>query len=148
MQNGAILFDLEAASSEEAIRALCGALCAKGLIKDSFAEAAIKREQAFPTGLPTEIIKIAIPHTDAIHVISSSWAAARLAHPVPWQSMEDPDETLDVEFVILLATDDPKAQLPFLRKITRVFQDSSILCSLRDAKSENDILRALDFLSE
>ena len=48
-----ILVGLDVATAEEAIRLLADKMISHGYVKSSFTEAVLKREAAFPTGLPT-----------------------------------------------------------------------------------------------
>ncbi len=66
-----ILLGVDATDREDAIRQLGKVMFDKGYVKDTYVDAVITREKSFPTGLPTEEVKVAIPHTDTTHVNSS-----------------------------------------------------------------------------
>ena len=63
-----ILLNLEGEKDSEIIQIMAENLVDQGLVKESFVPAILKREDEFPTGLPTEGVSVAIPHTDAEHV--------------------------------------------------------------------------------
>ena len=71
----AIMLNLTVESSEEVIRALGGTLLERGLVKDDFIEATLKREAEMPTGLPLGgDVNAAIPHVDIEYVNQSAQA--------------------------------------------------------------------------
>ena len=53
---------LEAEDFEDAIKKIGEDAYRKGYVKEGFADAVIKREKLYPTALPTEVLKVAIPH--------------------------------------------------------------------------------------
>ena len=139
-----VAIGLDVVDARQAIRALSTLLERCGHVKDSFAEAVLERESVFPTGLPTGKIAVAIPHTDSVHVLSSAMAVGVLAHPVKFREMGDPETALDVDVVMLLAIQDPKAVVPFLQKVCTILQDQDLLAHLKastEAKQVIEILR-------
>ena len=60
-----IFIDVEAKDREEAIGKMAKELYKKGYVKESYINAILDREKVFPTGLPTEEVGVAIPHTDS-----------------------------------------------------------------------------------
>ena len=64
-----VRLQVEASDKREAVSALAEALRAAGKVRESFFEAVLEREVAYPTGLPTPGAAIAIPHTDVHHSI-------------------------------------------------------------------------------
>lgn len=70
----------------------------------------------FPTGLPTEPIGIAIPHTDAERVNRGASAVGVLPQPVVFTEMGcDDDSFVDVYAIVVLAIHDPAAVTSELR---------------------------------
>ena len=67
-----ILVGVHAKDAQDAIRQLTDALLLTGHVEAGFAEDVWKREQTFPTGLPTEPLAVAIPHADPDHVNASA----------------------------------------------------------------------------
>ena len=143
LSESTILLGLEAETSSDVICLLGKTLLATGSVKDSYIEAAITRERTLPTGLPLDgEINVAIPHTDIIHVNKSAVAMATLAKPVVFQNMVDPQESVSVSMVFLLALDQPHAQIEMLQEIAGVLQDPVLLGRLMEAKEANDVVKA------
>src|SRR5699024_25322 len=84
-----ILLDMEANTKEEALGAMAKNLEDKELIKESYLDAVIARENEFSTGLPTKGVSVAIPHTDVEHVNQKTISIAILKDPVEFGVMGD-----------------------------------------------------------
>lgn len=134
---------LEVADCEAAIRFLAALLEQGGYVKRSFQEAVLERERTFPTGLPTGEINVAIPHADAVHVLQSAIAVGVLAKPVEFHQMGDPETLLDVDVVMVLAIQDPKAVVPFLQKACTMFQDQKLLADLKASTQPQEVVELL-----
>jgi len=134
---------LKARDSEDAIRRLGQALYKKGLVKETFVEAVLEREKEMPTGLPLNEMNAAIPHADIEHVIEPALAIATLDKPVLFRVMVNPDETVDVTLIFLLALNKPHDQIEMLQKVAMVLQDSGLLRDLKQANSAAEIMEIL-----
>ncbi|MBN1266105.1 MAG: PTS sugar transporter subunit IIA [Anaerolineales bacterium] len=140
LEERAILLNLEAESSEEVIRKLSEKLYLAGYVQDTFAEAAIEREKSLPTGLPLMgNINAAIPHTDIVHVKKPGLAMATLKNPVSFHNMVSPDEIVDVQFIILLALDEAKAQVEMLQAIASLLQNPGVIEAVFQAQTPSDV---------
>lgn len=136
----AILLNIEAKTNEEVIRLLAERLHTLGYVKDSYADAVVKREQTMPTGLPLEREKnVAVPHTDPEHVLKAGIAMATLRTPVNFANMEDPDEMVAVGIVFLLAINDKDKQIETLQSIMSAIQSPEILDGLKQAQTTDDL---------
>ena len=82
----------EAANTEEAIRLVGAMMTREGFVEEAYTEDVFKREQSFPTGLPTEPIAIAIPHADPERVIKSGIGIAVFKQPVKFRIMGSNEE--------------------------------------------------------
>ena len=140
----AVFLGVEAKTNEEVIRLLAGRLHQLGYVKDSYADAVVKREQSMPTGLPLERDdNVAVPHTDPEHVLKAAIAMATLQNPVDFANMEDPDEAVPVGTVFLLAIDDKDKQIETLQSIMSAIQSPEILDGLKLAQTSDDLKKLL-----
>jgi PTS system galactitol-specific IIA component len=119
----------------------------KGIIKETYVQAVLDREKIYPTGLPTNSVKVAIPHTDSSHVNKSAVSIAVLYKPVEFMMMGGTGERLQVEIVFLLAIEDPSLQLEALKELMQMFQNDELLEKIKNSNSKEDILFALDKLT-
>ena len=129
---------------EDVIRVLADKLKAKGYVKDGYYENVIKREETFPTGLPT-VIPVALCHTEAKYVNQSAMAVGTLVHPVEFHEMGTPERDIKAEIVFLLALKDPKDQISYLKKMVTVFKSKETLETIRDAADPKALA---DFLKD
>lgn len=127
-----IAFDLQAKNAKEVIDLLSGSMYAQGLVSAEYGAQTWARELEHPTGLPTKPFCIAFPHADAQGVNRSALGVAVMHQPVQFQNMADPDESLDVELIFMLANRDPEEQIQTLRNLAVLFGQPEKLVELRD----------------
>ena len=134
-----MLVNADAASSGDIVRQLGSLLHTNGFVQDTFVQAVIDREKAYPTGLQTSILGFAIPHTDTEHVIRPGIAVATLSQPVEFQAMGDPATGVSVKIVMMLAISDPKAVVHVLRKVISILEDEAALQALTSASTRQEV---------
>lgn len=127
-----IAFDLQAKNAKEVIDLLSGNMYAQGLVSAEYGAQTWVRELEHPTGLPTKPFCIAFPHADAQGVNRSALGVAVMHQPVQFQNMADPDESLDVELIFMLANRDPEEQIQTLRNLAVLFGQPEKLVELRN----------------
>ncbi|NIS83563.1 MAG: PTS transporter subunit EIIA [Anaerolineales bacterium] len=118
---------LIAEDSTQAIKILGGLLYDEGYVRDTFIEAVLEREKNFATGLPTSEIQIAIPHADIEHVIRPAIAVGVLERPITFGEMGNPDGTVDVKLVCMLAVTKSEALVSLLKNLVEIFQSVDLL---------------------
>lgn len=138
-----VAVDVDLPGAEAVIDLLAGLLHAHGAVSASYGAATLERERKHPTGLPTRPFCIAFPHADADGVNRSALAVASLRRPVVFQSMEDPEESLPVELVFMLANNSPEDQVQALRNLSLVFGQPGKLTELRALASPAEVARWL-----
>ena len=134
---------LKAQTAEDAIRRMSDAMLSMGIVKPGYANSVIEREKTFPTGL-SGVAPAAIPHTTSDQVESPGIAIAQLESPVKFGCMDDPDKTLEVRLIFLLAIKDPKAQLTTLQGLSATFQNTDVMTRLENPGSIMDFMAALE----
>jgi galactitol PTS system EIIA component len=139
-----ILLDVEADTKEAVLETVAKNLVDKGLVKESFVPAILKRESEFATGLPTAGVSVAIPHTDVEHVNQKTISVAVLKKPVDFVIMGDDSETTPVQIIFMLAMDEAHSQLTLLQKLMQVFQDETTLTTLANATDQTSIKTLLE----
>ncbi|RQD69515.1 MAG: PTS sugar transporter subunit IIA, partial [Halanaerobium sp. MSAO_Bac5] len=96
-----IQIDLKTNKKEEVIKSLAQKMLEKNIVKNSYLDAVLKREEDYPTALKTNNINFAIPHTDPEHVKKPALAVALLNNEVNFTSMENYEEEIGVKLVFL-----------------------------------------------
>jgi len=141
---GNIYLQVDLLGRDAITSALSRGLEARGIVKETFAAAAIAREAEMPTGLLlADGLNVAVPHTDPEHVVRTGLAVATLAKPVLFGSMDDPETMLPVRVVVVMALSERKAQIEMLQAIVDLFQDGKVLRELIAARSEEEVFALL-----
>jgi PTS system galactitol-specific IIA component len=139
-----VLMNYFAHDAEDVLRALADRLWQDGAVKESYYAAMLARERAYPTGLPMEGLKVAIPHAEVEHVNYSAFAIATLAVPVKFGEMGgEPDSLLDISIVMMLANANPEEQVKTLRKMVDLFDEPSSIEAIMAASSPTEIVHIL-----
>lgn len=99
----------------------------KGYVKHSYINAILKRESKYPTGIQAGKLGVAIPHTDAEHVIKNGIAVGILEKPVQFQRIDNPDVAINVNFIIMLALKQAHGQIDVLQNITNFIVQEKVI---------------------
>ena len=134
-----IFLDEQFKTSDELFASICPKLLAGGCVKESFQEAVIAREKVFSTGLQTEPVAVAIPHTDAEHVKKSFIAFIRLRNEVVFEHMGIPGQEVLAKFVFILGIAEQKKQVVILSNMIATFADLELMDSLLEMMNKKDI---------
>ena len=143
LKEDCIIENLQASSREEALTIMSNVLLAKGYVKDSFPEAILTREKHYPSGLPMEGHKIAIPHTDAEHVNKSVILFARLSQPLEFATMGDPDEKIQISLISMFALAEKKDIGKMLEVLITAYSNNDVLEAILKAPSAREIFNIL-----
>lgn len=135
--------DIDAENNFEAIEKVSTILFQKGFVKHSFISAIQEREKIFPTGLPTSGFGVAIPHTDAEHVIQSAVIIAVLNKPVKFIMMGTNEEQIEIKMLFMMAIDKPHGQLEMLASIIAFIQNEEMLKKIHECRNEEDIKQSI-----
>lgn len=130
--------NLDAPSKEAAIKILADKLKALDYVTNDYYENVIKREKIFPTGLPT-VIPIAMCHTEREFVKQSALAVGTLKNPIKFREMGAPDRFVKAEIIFLLALNDPKDQVAWLRKMMTVFKSREVMDNIKFSVNNKEL---------
>ena len=75
-------------SRDKLFEIMGGRLEKEGITKNSYVAALKEREEKYCTGLHTDGLLIAMPHTDSAHVNEACISIARLENPIPFTRWE------------------------------------------------------------
>ena len=138
MNEGLVVFDLEAASPEETVSKIAGVMEEQGRLNDRAAYVAdvMKREEGAPTSIG---FLIATPHAKSVHVKEPSLAFARLKDPVQWANEK-------VQMVFQIAVPDPgqgDKHLEILAKLSRKIIHDDFREQLMNVTNEKEVLELI-----
>lgn len=138
-----IITDVNGNSDFEVLRELGRGLFKKGYVKESFIEAIIEREKIFPTGIENSKVNVAIPHTDAEHVLKPGLAIGVLRKDIRFKRMDDSEQDVIVQLVFVLALKNPEEQLKFLKELMLLIQDQDLMKKFCNCNSSKEVVKAL-----
>jgi len=136
-----ILVGVEAADAQDAIQKLTAPLVETGHVTPEFAVDVWKREETFPTGLPTQPLAVAIPHADPDHVNGSAVCVGTLKSPVRFAQMgTDGSTVLDIPVIFLLAIKEKEKQVDMIQQLVTFIQSPSLLEGLPKAQDSSEAM--------
>jgi nitrogen PTS system EIIA component len=139
----AIVPDLQAASKEDAIRAMVASLKSSGAIPEADEEgiisAILKREELGSTGIGNGV---AVPHTKHPSVDRLVATVALSKSGVDFASLDGED--VFILFLLVSPPDRPGDHLRGLENISRHLRDQTFCSFLRQSNTTKDILDLLD----
>ncbi|KAF0425964.1 PTS sugar transporter subunit IIA [Pediococcus acidilactici] len=114
-------------------------LYTSNVVTTQFKDAVLKREQHFPTGLQTETVGVAIPHTDADKVLVPQIGFMRLKEPVIFKQMGD-NADVSVKFIFMLALKKSEEQLTMLQNLMLLFQNQQVIKEIEQVSSKESFI--------
>lgn len=130
-------------NNKEVLSSLADYLIEEKMVKPSFKNAVLEREDSYPTGLQFDGYGIALPHTDSEHVIKSQIAIMTLEKPVKFIEMASTDKEIDVKTIFMLALKDSNQHIKILQKVMELLQDKEAMSKI---ESFDDSKESLDKL--
>lgn len=137
-----IALGMRAVDAADVITQLGRLLQDAGCVRDTFVPAAIERENVFATGLPLGRVNVALPHTDAVHVLHPAIAVGCLQEPVEFHVMGSPDDVVQVRIVFLMAIQND--QVLMLQALCDTLQHPTFIDDLLQAASAQQALSILN----
>lgn len=122
-----------------------------GYVKDTYTDSVLEREEEFPTGIPTDPVPMAIPHTGSEHVNKSMFCLVVFNHPVMFHQMGSADEMIPAEMMMMLAIDGSESHLEFLSGVMGIFSEGSVMKRIKQATSVEmvcEVLGEFDLFNE
>lgn len=109
-------------------------------VTEGYAEALAKRENEYPTALPTEPYVVAIPHADPNYIKEQFIAPIRLKHSVKWCEMAKDDVWHDVRLIFLLGFKKEEGHIEVLQTLVNNFQDPQLMEELMATDDKQEFL--------
>lgn len=134
-----IAISVEAEDYADAIHKVGKLLLDNGYVKETYIDAVIAREADFPTGLILDGIQIAMPHTAGVHVNTPAVCVAKLAKPVTFGHMGDPDTKVAAELLFMMAIKNPDEQIETLQAVMGVFTNKEAIAALKAADTKETL---------
>jgi len=140
-----IFLNINASNAEEVIRKMAEKLINLGFVAPDFFEDVWKREQKYPTGLPTQPFSVALPHADSERIIKTAVCFATLTSPVKFGQMgTDGSLQLDVYIVVLMAIREREKQVELISQLVQIVQDPDLLKQLYKTQTTDEFIRLIE----
>ena len=137
-----ILLDLSVDKQEDVLLTLSNKLLELGYVTVQFFDSICKREEQYPTGIKTNSIGVAIPHTDIDFVNQGAIVVGVLKESVYFREMVTQDE-IAVKIVFMLAFKKSDHQLKILQGLMNILQDDKSLEAITNAKEKGEVVTIL-----
>ncbi|WP_434520462.1 PTS sugar transporter subunit IIA [Pediococcus sp. M21F004] len=140
-----MLFDDDAVTREAAITKLSNKLLDRDIVKSSFLNAILIRENNYPTGLQlSNNLGVAIPHTDADKVNQDQIAFMSFKNPITFRQMASETEVVPVNMIFILCLKSPHDQLDMLQNLMALFTNNEFMMQLIKCHNQKEFFHVLE----
>lgn len=134
-----VLLDFEAKDSTDFLNKISDYLCEKKYVNNDFKESLIKREKEYPTGLPTEGVKIALPHTDAEYALMPAIFIIKFKNEIAFKQMGDGIKDIYAKMAFVLVITDPASQVKVLQSLMSLFCKQGSLERIYNSSTKEEV---------
>jgi PTS system galactitol-specific IIA component len=127
--------NFDSSSKEELLNIMSQGLIKNNFVTEDYFYKVMEREKKYPTGIQAAV-GFAIPHTNPEYVMKESISISILSNPIIFHDMSDPEKTVSVKIVFLLAFNKNEKHLESLQKIIELVTDTSLINNLIDYDKE------------
>lgn len=140
------LIDLmtEGQTKEDVFKNVASQLKEFGYVNERYAEGIISREENFPTGLLTQYLSIALPHSEPMYVKKPFVFIARSKHEIAMKQMGN-SEKMNVKNFFFLGITEPKDQVGLLQSFMKLFMDKEFVHKFSE---ENDPIKVIQLFKK
>lgn len=133
---------LDAESQSEVFEAIHQQLKVGNYVDERYLAWLKKREEEFPTGLVTQYLNIALPHTDPQVIKKPFIFVVRLLNGIIFKQMGDGKE-ITVKDIFFLGIKNPKEQVGLLQSFMELFMDEHFVQDYRTTTDTEELIRLL-----
>ncbi len=132
----------EYTSAKDTLQAMSRFLTENLDVAEGFSDALVRREQEYPTGLPTEPFGVAIPHADGRYVLRPGLVVWTMKTPVLFREMGNPQNQVMVKLVLLIALPgaNQDGQTEILQGIAGLIQTPGFLQDVDGCRDADQLL--------
>lgn len=117
----------------------------KNLVTDDYIQAVKQREEEFPTGLLTQYLEIALPHTDSKHIYQPFVAVVRTEQPIHVKQMGDNQSMYTRDFLFLgIKEAEGYSQVELLSKLMELFSDEKFVSDYKESATQAQIYKVFN----
>ncbi|MGX7263815.1 PTS sugar transporter subunit IIA [Enterococcus crotali] len=127
-------------NEEELFECIAKRLTQVGYVNDGYLEGITSREKVFPTGLITEYLNIALPHSDTKYIERPFIYIVRTTKPIKVKQMGDNQE-MEVRDLFFLGIKEPSKQVGLLQELMVLFQNEAFVSELKMTTENEDMFK-------
>lgn len=125
---------------DEALREMADYLYSIGVVKGTYGDSVIERENKYPTGIDTDPIPVAIPHSEREEVIKTAILVGQTKKGgVRFQKIEGDGFWVLSKVIFMLAVDTDQGQLEVISQLMNVIQDPDVVSRIVEAETTEEI---------
>lgn len=133
-----ISLEVDGESEEKVFEKVAAHLQALGFVNEGYLKGITTREKQFPTGLITQHLNIALPHSDPEYIEKPFVYIARLKNEVKVKQMGDSQE-MGVKNLFFLGIKDPKGQVGLLQAFMELFMKEEFVTAFMQEEDKMKI---------
>ncbi|MDE8054003.1 PTS sugar transporter subunit IIA [Erysipelothrix rhusiopathiae] len=141
--NELVFLNKELNSSEELFDWFNVFATEKGIVTERFLRNIKKREAEYPTGIQTEFIGVAIPHTDPENIIKPFVAVIKPTNPILFEPMGMGEHQIKAEFIFILGVKNDGGQVVMLQNLMNLLMNKEAVKLLCLAINEEEVLKVI-----
>ncbi len=125
---------------DKALHEMADYLHSIGVVKGTYGDSVIERENKYPTGIDTEPIPVAIPHSEREEVIKTAILVGQTKKGgVRFQKIEGDGLWVSAKVIFMLAVDTDQGQLEVISQLMNVIQDPEVVQRIVEAETTEEI---------
>lgn len=129
---------IRGSTQQEVFECVTKQLIKEEMVSTNYLEAITKRESLFPTGLMTQHLNIALPHSDPNYIKTPFVFVARLEQPIVFRQMGDNQEMLVTDCFFLGITNG-KEQVGLLQAFMNLFMNKVFVTDYMMCHQEKEV---------
>ncbi|WP_287477076.1 PTS sugar transporter subunit IIA [Anaerostipes sp.] len=125
---------------DEVLHEMADYLADMGMVKSTYGQSVINRENEFPTGICTEPNAVAIPHCERDGVLKTAILVGQPGKEgITFERIDADKEYVNAKAIFMLAVDTDQGQLEVISRLMDVIQNEKVIQGIIDAKTCEDI---------
>ena len=133
-----IYLDVDAKNYIELFEKMAKVFKEKRYVKETYLKSVLEREKKYPTGFEFDGYNIALPHTDAEHVLVQKTVIVRLKKEIKYKEVVSNKE-IPVKLFIMLLVKNGNEQTEILEKLIAIISEKKFYDEVIKAKDVNDL---------
>ncbi|MDD4371696.1 MAG: PTS sugar transporter subunit IIA [Anaerostipes sp.] len=133
-------YKVKGTKRDQVLHEMADYLADRGMVKVTYGDSVIARENTFATGICTEPNAVAIPHCERDGVLKTAILVGQAPEEgITFERIDVDNEYVQAKAIFMLAVDTNQGQLEVISKLMEVIQNQQVIQGIIDAKECDDI---------